>query len=172
MPSRISKARMSATGATVGPFARLRPGADLGERLEGRQFLRGEERPDRRGRQGQPSDLYRRCDRSAPAAISARARSPATMTASTSTRPVSAQTPSSARTRRWLRRSRIGDGAYIASGSVITDDVPAEALAFGRARQEVKPGACQGNSRARSGHQGGEEGESLRPLCVTAGNRK
>jgi bifunctional UDP-N-acetylglucosamine pyrophosphorylase/glucosamine-1-phosphate N-acetyltransferase len=34
---------------------------------------------------------------------------------------------------------RIGDGAYIASGSVITDDVPADALAFGRARQEVKP---------------------------------
>ncbi|MEO6395835.1 MAG: bifunctional UDP-N-acetylglucosamine diphosphorylase/glucosamine-1-phosphate N-acetyltransferase GlmU [Devosia sp.] len=34
----------------------------------------------------------------------------------------------------------IGDGAYIASGSVITDDVPAAALAFGRARQENKPG--------------------------------
>lgn len=33
----------------------------------------------------------------------------------------------------------IGDGAYIASGSVITEDVPAEALAFGRARQELKP---------------------------------
>ncbi|QWW69459.1 bifunctional UDP-N-acetylglucosamine diphosphorylase/glucosamine-1-phosphate N-acetyltransferase GlmU [Rhizobium sp. WYJ-E13] len=33
----------------------------------------------------------------------------------------------------------IGDGAYIASGSVITSDVPAEALAFGRARQEIKP---------------------------------
>jgi bifunctional UDP-N-acetylglucosamine pyrophosphorylase/glucosamine-1-phosphate N-acetyltransferase len=33
----------------------------------------------------------------------------------------------------------IGDGAYIASGSVITDDVPAQALALGRARQEVKP---------------------------------
>lgn len=33
----------------------------------------------------------------------------------------------------------IGDGAYIASGSVITEDVPSEALAFGRARQEVKP---------------------------------
>jgi bifunctional UDP-N-acetylglucosamine pyrophosphorylase/glucosamine-1-phosphate N-acetyltransferase len=32
----------------------------------------------------------------------------------------------------------IGDGAYIASGSVITEDVPAEALALGRARQEVK----------------------------------
>ncbi|WP_416066222.1 bifunctional UDP-N-acetylglucosamine diphosphorylase/glucosamine-1-phosphate N-acetyltransferase GlmU [Rhizobium sp. ZK1] len=33
----------------------------------------------------------------------------------------------------------IGDGAYIASGSVVTADVPAEALAFGRARQEIKP---------------------------------
>ncbi|WEK06048.1 MAG: bifunctional UDP-N-acetylglucosamine diphosphorylase/glucosamine-1-phosphate N-acetyltransferase GlmU [Candidatus Devosia phytovorans] len=34
----------------------------------------------------------------------------------------------------------IGDGAYTASGSVITDDVPADAVAFGRARQENKPG--------------------------------
>ncbi|OHV81188.1 bifunctional UDP-N-acetylglucosamine diphosphorylase/glucosamine-1-phosphate N-acetyltransferase GlmU [Rhizobium sp. LCM 4573] len=33
----------------------------------------------------------------------------------------------------------IGDGAYVASGSVITADVPADALALGRARQEVKP---------------------------------
>jgi bifunctional UDP-N-acetylglucosamine pyrophosphorylase/glucosamine-1-phosphate N-acetyltransferase len=33
----------------------------------------------------------------------------------------------------------VGDNAYIASGSVITADVPAEALAFGRARQEIKP---------------------------------
>jgi bifunctional UDP-N-acetylglucosamine pyrophosphorylase / glucosamine-1-phosphate N-acetyltransferase len=35
---------------------------------------------------------------------------------------------------------RIGNGAYTASGSVITDDVPDDALAFGRARQENKPG--------------------------------
>jgi len=34
----------------------------------------------------------------------------------------------------------IGDGAYIASGSVITHDVEADALALGRARQEDKPG--------------------------------
>jgi len=35
---------------------------------------------------------------------------------------------------------RIGEGAYIASGSVITEDVEPDALAFGRARQSVKPG--------------------------------
>ncbi|SMC67628.1 bifunctional UDP-N-acetylglucosamine diphosphorylase/glucosamine-1-phosphate N-acetyltransferase GlmU [Rhizobium sp. RU36D] len=34
----------------------------------------------------------------------------------------------------------IGDKALVASGSVITEDVPADALAFGRARQEMKPG--------------------------------
>jgi bifunctional UDP-N-acetylglucosamine pyrophosphorylase / glucosamine-1-phosphate N-acetyltransferase len=34
----------------------------------------------------------------------------------------------------------VGDGALTASGSVITEDVPAEALAIGRARQVTKPG--------------------------------
>lgn len=34
----------------------------------------------------------------------------------------------------------IGDGAMIAAGSVVTKDVPGDALALGRARQEVKDG--------------------------------
>src|SRR5580700_8763616 len=34
----------------------------------------------------------------------------------------------------------IGEGSYIAAGSVITDAVPADALALGRGRQVVKPG--------------------------------
>jgi bifunctional UDP-N-acetylglucosamine pyrophosphorylase/glucosamine-1-phosphate N-acetyltransferase len=35
---------------------------------------------------------------------------------------------------------KIGDGAYVGSGSVITENVPAEALALGRGRQVVKEG--------------------------------
>jgi bifunctional UDP-N-acetylglucosamine pyrophosphorylase/glucosamine-1-phosphate N-acetyltransferase len=35
---------------------------------------------------------------------------------------------------------KIGDGAYVATGSVITHDVPADALAIARSRQEVKEG--------------------------------
>jgi bifunctional UDP-N-acetylglucosamine pyrophosphorylase/glucosamine-1-phosphate N-acetyltransferase len=35
---------------------------------------------------------------------------------------------------------RVGRGAYVAAGSVITKDVPPEALGVGRARQENKPG--------------------------------
>jgi bifunctional UDP-N-acetylglucosamine pyrophosphorylase / glucosamine-1-phosphate N-acetyltransferase len=38
---------------------------------------------------------------------------------------------------------KIGDGAYVASGSVITREVPSDALAFGRARQVVKPGFAE-----------------------------
>jgi len=34
----------------------------------------------------------------------------------------------------------IGDGAYVASGSVLTENVPADALAFGRARQTTYEG--------------------------------
>src|ERR1700719_1897598 len=35
---------------------------------------------------------------------------------------------------------RVGDGAYVAAGSTITDNVPAEALAIARGRQVNKPG--------------------------------
>jgi len=47
---------------------------------------------------------------------------------------------------------RIGDGAMVGSGSVITDDVPADALAFGRAHQVTKPDraeAFRARQRAR-----------------------
>jgi bifunctional UDP-N-acetylglucosamine pyrophosphorylase/glucosamine-1-phosphate N-acetyltransferase len=33
----------------------------------------------------------------------------------------------------------IGTGAYVAAGSALTDPVPDDGLAFGRARQTVKP---------------------------------
>jgi bifunctional UDP-N-acetylglucosamine pyrophosphorylase/glucosamine-1-phosphate N-acetyltransferase len=44
----------------------------------------------------------------------------------------------------------IGDGAFIAAGSVITEDVADDAMAFGRARQQVQPGRAAA-FRARQG---------------------
>ncbi len=35
---------------------------------------------------------------------------------------------------------RLGDGAFVAAGSVVTNDVPADAMTFGRAKQVDKPG--------------------------------
>ncbi|WP_306144092.1 bifunctional UDP-N-acetylglucosamine diphosphorylase/glucosamine-1-phosphate N-acetyltransferase GlmU [Roseibium sp. MMSF_3412] len=37
----------------------------------------------------------------------------------------------------------LGDGAFVSAGSVITEDVPADALAFGRARQDIKSGRAK-----------------------------
>ena len=34
----------------------------------------------------------------------------------------------------------LGDHAFVAAGSTVTEEVPADALAFGRARQDTKPG--------------------------------
>jgi len=34
----------------------------------------------------------------------------------------------------------VGEGSYVAAGSTITEDVPKDALALGRARQVTKPG--------------------------------
>jgi bifunctional UDP-N-acetylglucosamine pyrophosphorylase/glucosamine-1-phosphate N-acetyltransferase len=53
----------------------------------------------------------------------------------------------------------VGEGAYIAAGSAITEDVPAGALALGRARQVIKPGWAEAR-RQKAGAGRGSGGES------------
>jgi bifunctional UDP-N-acetylglucosamine pyrophosphorylase / glucosamine-1-phosphate N-acetyltransferase len=48
----------------------------------------------------------------------------------------------------------IGEGAYVAAGSTITEDVPKDALALGRARQVTKPGWAE-QRRARRARKDG-----------------
>ena len=52
-----------AAGASVGPFAHLRPGSIIRRRGEDREFRRSKKIDDRRGEQGKPPFLYRRCNR-------------------------------------------------------------------------------------------------------------
>src|SRR5262249_23116670 len=49
----------------------------------------------------------------------------------------------------------VGEGAYIAAGSAITEDVPAGALALGRARQIVKPGWATELGKRRAAKRAG-----------------
>jgi bifunctional UDP-N-acetylglucosamine pyrophosphorylase/glucosamine-1-phosphate N-acetyltransferase len=49
----------------------------------------------------------------------------------------------------------VGEGAYVAAGSTITEDVPAHALALGRARQVVKPGWAERKIRSKAEHAKG-----------------
>lgn len=39
----------------------------------------------------------------------------------------------------------VGDGAYIAAATTVTEDVPADAMAIGRSRQQVREGWAAGN---------------------------
>ena len=46
----------------------------------------------------------------------------------------------------------IGDGAYIAAATTVTEDIPGDAMAIGRARQTVKPGWAAAN-REKKGNK-------------------
>jgi len=54
----------------------------------------------------------------------------------------------------------VGEGAYIAAGSAITEDVPAGALALGRARQVIKKGWADARRQQKAGAGKGSRGES------------
>ena len=105
-----------------------------------RQFRRGQGHPARRRRQGQPPVAISATAISAPAPISAPARSPAITTALTNGARRSASGAFIGSNTALVAPVSVGDGAYVATGSVITSDVPADALTIARARQVDKPG--------------------------------
>ena len=43
----------------------------------------------------------------------------------------------------------VGDGSFIAAGTTVTEDIPEDAMAIGRARQEVKEGWAEENRRKK-----------------------
>jgi bifunctional UDP-N-acetylglucosamine pyrophosphorylase/glucosamine-1-phosphate N-acetyltransferase len=125
------------SGATVGPFARLRPGADLAAGSKVGNFC--EVKNAKVGEGAKVNHLTYIGD----AVVGAHANIGAGTITCNYDGVNKHETRIGANAFVGSNSSlvapvSIGDGAYIASGSVITEDVPAEALAIGRARQEVK----------------------------------
>ncbi|MCJ2078735.1 bifunctional UDP-N-acetylglucosamine diphosphorylase/glucosamine-1-phosphate N-acetyltransferase GlmU, partial [Methylobacterium sp. E-016] len=54
----------------------------------------------------------------------------------------------------------VGAGAFVASGSVITDDVPEGALAVARGRQATKPGWAETKRAALRAQKAARAGKS------------
>lgn len=136
--SHLEGAYVSA-GATVGPFARLRPGANLAEGSKVGNFC--EVKKAEIGRGAKVNHLTYIGD----AVVGAETNIGAGTITCNYDGVNKHETHIGAGAFIGSNSSlvapvKIGDGALIASGSVITEDVPADALAFGRARQEVKPG--------------------------------
>ncbi|OAP42460.1 bifunctional N-acetylglucosamine-1-phosphate uridyltransferase/glucosamine-1-phosphate acetyltransferase [Sinorhizobium glycinis] len=126
-------------GATVGPFARLRPGADLGPKSKVGNFC--EVKKAEIGAGAKVNHLTYIGDAYVGAGSNIGA---GTITCNYDgvnkhvTR-IGENTFIGSNSS-LVAPVAIGDGALVASGSVITEDVPADAVAFGRARQEIKPG--------------------------------
>ena len=126
-------------GSIVGPFARLRPGATLGEKVHIGNFVEVKEATLEAG--ARANHLAYIGD--------ARVGEGANVGAGTIT--CNYDGVSKHRTdigkgafigsnSALVAPVTIGDGAYVGSGSVVTHDVPADALALGRAPQVVKEG--------------------------------
>ncbi|MBP1850079.1 bifunctional UDP-N-acetylglucosamine diphosphorylase/glucosamine-1-phosphate N-acetyltransferase GlmU [Rhizobium halophytocola] len=127
-----------ASGATVGPFARLRPGADLAEGAKVGNFC--EVKNADIGRGAKVNHLTYIGDASVGEATNIGA---GTITCNyDGVNKHKTEIGANAfigSNSALVAPVTIGNGAYIASGSVITEAVPDNALALGRARQEIKP---------------------------------
>jgi bifunctional UDP-N-acetylglucosamine pyrophosphorylase/glucosamine-1-phosphate N-acetyltransferase len=126
-------------GARVGPFARLRPGADLAADVHVGNFVEVKEARLEAGAKANHLAYIGDARVGAGASIGAGA--------------IICNYDGVAKNLTEIGRGafigsnsalvapiKIGDDAYVASGSVITRDVPADSLAFGRARQVNKEG--------------------------------
>jgi bifunctional UDP-N-acetylglucosamine pyrophosphorylase/glucosamine-1-phosphate N-acetyltransferase len=126
-------------GVSVGPFARLRPGAKLGEGSRIGNFVEVKEAAIEAGARANHLSYI------GDAVVGANANVGAgTITCnydgSEKHRTEIGKDAFIGSNAALVAPVKIGEGAYIGSGSVITDDVPADALALGRGRQVVKEG--------------------------------
>ena len=127
-----------ATGASVGPYARLRPGTKLGVRSRVGNFV--EVKAAEIGEGAKANHLAYIGDGSVGDGANIGAGTIfCNYDGKNKHRTVVGKGAFVGSNSALVAPVRIGDAAYVGSGSVITDNVPAGALAIGRGRQVVKP---------------------------------
>jgi bifunctional UDP-N-acetylglucosamine pyrophosphorylase / glucosamine-1-phosphate N-acetyltransferase len=143
-------------GATVGPYARLRPGADIGPDARIGNFVEVKEAQIGAGVRANHLSYIGDSSVGAGANIGA-----GTITCNyDGTHKHRTEIGAKAfigSNSALVAPVKIGDGAYVGSGSVITRNVPADALAVGRGRQEVKEGWA---SRLRAAKSAGTKDDN------------
>jgi bifunctional UDP-N-acetylglucosamine pyrophosphorylase/glucosamine-1-phosphate N-acetyltransferase len=126
-------------GALIGPFARLRPGSDVGEGAHIGNFV--ELKATRMGKGAKANHLSYLGDTDIGSGSNIGAGTIAVnydgYGKHRTTIGANAFVGSNSSL---VAPVKIGKGATVTAGSVITEDVPADALAFGRARQVTKKG--------------------------------
>ena len=134
----IDQSRVAA-GALLGPYSHLRPGSEIGEGAHVGNFV--ETKKARLGRGAKANHLTYLGDAEIGAGVNVGA---GTITCNYDGEKkhvtVIEEGAFIGSDSTLVAPVRIGKNAYIAAGSTITDDVPADALALGRARQATKEG--------------------------------
>ena len=134
--------------ATVGPYSRLRPGSDIGEGAHLGNFV--ETKKIKLGKGSKANHLTYLGDTEIGEGVNVGAGT------------ITCNYDGNAKHKTIIENGvfigsdstlvapvRIGRGAYIAAASCITEDVPADSLALGRARQTVKEGWAREKRAAR-----------------------
>jgi bifunctional UDP-N-acetylglucosamine pyrophosphorylase/glucosamine-1-phosphate N-acetyltransferase len=128
-----------ASGAQLGPYAHIRPGSEIGENAHVGNFV--ETKKTRMGRGAKANHLTYLGDSDIGAGVNVGA---GTITCNydgvNKHMTIIEEGAFIGSDSTLVAPVRIGKGAYIAAGSTITDDVPADALALGRSRQITKQG--------------------------------
>ena len=149
-----------ARGAVVGPYARLRPGAELAEDVRVGNFVEVKNARLSAGAKANHLTYLGDAEVGADANIGAGTVTCNYDGVSKHRTEIGAGAFIGSDTM-LVAPVRVGAGALTASGSVITEDVPDEALAVGRARQVTKPGLARKlfeTLRARAARRGKETG--------------
>src|SRR5262249_6911003 len=134
----IDQSQISA-GALLGPYSHLRPGTEIGEGAHVGNFV--ETKKARLGRGSKANHLTYLGDAEIGAGVNVGAGT-ITCNYDSENKHVTVIEDGAfiGSDATLVAPVRIGQGAYIAAGSCITDDVPADSLALGRGRQAVKEG--------------------------------
>ena len=147
-----------ANGAIIGPFARLRPGADIGPDAHVGNFVEVKNATIGKGAKANHLSYLGDADIGAGSNIGA-----GTITCNydgfDKFRTTIGEGVFVGSNTALVAPVKVGDGANIAAGSVITHDVPADALAVARARQEDKPGWAKAYRDRRAAEKKAKRGK-------------
>jgi len=126
-----------ATGALIGPYSHLRPGSEIGERAHVGNFV--ETKKTKLGRGAKANHLTYLGDSDIGPGVNVGAGTITCNYDGTSKHMTVIEEGAFIGSDSTLVAPlRVGKGAYVAAGSTITEDVPADALALGRSRQITK----------------------------------
>jgi len=142
-----------ASGAIIGPYSHLRPGSDIGEGAHVGNFV--ETKKVRLGKGSKANHLTYLGDAEIGAGVNVGA---GTITCNYDGvhkhKTVIEDGVFVGSDSTLVAPLKIGKGAYVAAASCITDDVPEDALALGRARQTIKEGWAKSKRDILAGKKG------------------